>query len=66
MDKLFDQLFACIELLGKNRNPLDSFELRDRHSPVELALFHLSTCRNLVKKCPAPRRRKTKRMARAA
>jgi hypothetical protein len=66
MDKLFDQLFAHIELLGKNRNPVDPCDWRCLNGPVELALYHLSTCRNMLKQAPAQRRRKTKRVANAA
>src|ERR1700733_4541293 len=60
IDKLYEQLFARIEQLGKNGNRLDACEFGVQHGPVELALFHLSTSRNLLKKYPAQVRRKMK------
>jgi hypothetical protein len=63
IERLFDELFAHVEWLEKNLNPQDPHDWGNQHGSMDLALFHLSTSRNLLKKCPGGLLRRPSRIA---
>jgi hypothetical protein len=50
LNELFDKLYSDIQTLKENENPADPRSW-DYASPLVLASYHLSACRNLLSSC---------------
>lgn len=49
MDELFDKLFAQLQFLRQHEATLPADHNESRFSRLDMAAYHLATCRSLVK-----------------